>query len=205
VSLVVSKDQKTLSTFLVHESHLFNLSPVFKAAFEKQWKESSERSMTLPDDDVDIVEAFVDFLYKERFEHAVCNNKTSTDGVVNLATRLYIFADKYSIIKMQNSICQTIIALATRKSSPPCSAITHLYSNAPETNGLYRLFIDWLAWQTDKAWFRKEDNRTCLAKCGNMAADLIIALAERVALRRPECTDNPIVSGEFARYFIKEA
>ncbi len=43
----------------IHENLLFEASPVFEAAFSGKFRESSDRSMDLPDDDVDAAERMV--------------------------------------------------------------------------------------------------------------------------------------------------
>ena len=57
VSLVVGESN---TAFHVHEADLFDASPFFKAAFTSDFRESAERSMTLPEDDEDIFELFIE-------------------------------------------------------------------------------------------------------------------------------------------------
>ncbi|KAK3177226.1 hypothetical protein OEA41_008555 [Lepraria neglecta] len=60
IDLFVGKEKTEIQ---IHQNILFDASPVFKAALDTQLKESTERSMSLPDDDADIIDAIIQYLY----------------------------------------------------------------------------------------------------------------------------------------------
>ena len=65
VALVVGKSKRA---FHVHVDLLCDASPFFKAAFTGKFKENSEKTMQLPEDDECTFELFVDWLYHQRYE-----------------------------------------------------------------------------------------------------------------------------------------
>lgn len=64
VTLYVGNDREV---FYIHRNLLCNASPVFKAAFAGKFRESSELSMELPDEDVDSLNRLVQWLYTKRY------------------------------------------------------------------------------------------------------------------------------------------
>lgn len=65
VTLYVSNDR---AVFRVHQNLLCNASPVFQAALAGTFKESSDNSMDLPEEDVAAVNRLVQWLYTKRYQ-----------------------------------------------------------------------------------------------------------------------------------------
>ena len=63
VTLIIGE---TKTKFHVHEAELFKVSPIFKAGFGSHFKESSERKMILPEDDSELFNPMVEWLYSHR-------------------------------------------------------------------------------------------------------------------------------------------
>ncbi len=100
VLLVVGRGKAEIS---VHENVLFEASPVFKTAFTSRFKESSERSICLPDDSATLMDMLVQSLYApESRLHGI--------DVTMDVFRLYVLADKYDIVKVKNKICKHVLS-----------------------------------------------------------------------------------------------
>lgn len=188
------------SSILVHEDQLFDRSPVFKAAFERRWKESADRSMVLPDH-VDIVEEFVSWLYSAPFKIESCDSPSTKKRQIEFATQLYVFADKYQIDDLKDAVCTEIYELAESDPVFPSlrSAIYYLYANTSTRNALRRLFVDWIIWYAEKGWFEKAETWTWIVECGELNYDLMIAMA---GLRDPKWNANPFECGSKDCYLI---
>lgn len=65
VNIFIGKNRKL---FLTHRDQLYDASPVFKAAFEGRFRESSEQKMDLPEEDEDTFKSFVRWLSHQRYE-----------------------------------------------------------------------------------------------------------------------------------------
>lgn len=52
--------------FMVHEELLTEHSPFFQAAIKKEWNESQDRNIPLPDDDPEVVSLYVNWTYTGR-------------------------------------------------------------------------------------------------------------------------------------------
>ena len=168
---------------LVHENMLFEASPVFKAAFASRFKESSERSIHLPDDSSTIVDILVQNLY------APGSRLYGIDVSMDLF-RLYVFADKYDIVKIKNKICKHIHSfldeqrrLSARggqrdtRARLGMSAVEFVYENTTSTAPMRRLLVDWFVWAYDWAWFDSEKNCSRLRSVPEFAVDVCALLA----------------------------
>lgn len=89
VALILGENQKS---FYVHLDLLCGTSPFFKAAFTKNFKETFEKEMSLPEDDESIFELFTHWLYYKRYEMLpeVEKNWTENDGRFLQACRLFV-------------------------------------------------------------------------------------------------------------------
>ena len=65
VSLVVGENKRS---FHIHVDLLCDASSFFKAAYTGTFKEGSEKTMQLPEEDESTFEFFVDWLYHQRYQ-----------------------------------------------------------------------------------------------------------------------------------------
>ena len=179
VVLVVGRGKAEIS---VHENVLFEASPVLKTAFNSRLKESSERSIYLPNDDVTLTDIMIQSLYapESRFN--------GIDTAMQLF-RLYVLADKYDILKVKNKICEHVhLSLVHRlglfapgkqcSTRPPKLAVKLIYANTTSKTPMRKLLVDWFVWGVDSAWFNDEDNRRWLQSVPEFAVDAWAVLAK---------------------------
>ncbi|KAI9784671.1 MAG: hypothetical protein M1816_000787 [Peltula sp. TS41687] len=77
--------------FNVHKVVLCGQSKFFSKACDGEWKEGAEGVIDLKDDDVQVVEAMLQFLYATDYD----SNKIVSPMLFNI--RVYVLADKYDI------------------------------------------------------------------------------------------------------------
>ena len=172
VLLVVGEEKIEIS---VHENVLFEASPVFKAAFPSRYKEGSERSISLPDDDADLMDALIQNLYAPQ-------SGLREIGSTMLLLRLYVLADKYDIVQVKNRICDWLIS--NLKNLPPsASEVEYAYGNTTSERPIRKVLTDWFTWRTDATWFDKEENRRWLTSIPEFAVDVCAGLANTFGLR----------------------
>lgn len=135
--------QKT--RFTVHQSILFAASPVFRSAFRSQFKEADDRSMSLPDEDADLYEHFLTWLYADSFQLLHPPDKVASDTVRLVTTaRLYVLADKYDIVKLRNDICQAFFPIPRHYRGGPPTEVTEIIYRETSVNCRFRRFLaDW--------------------------------------------------------------
>ncbi|MCJ1451928.1 hypothetical protein MMC28_002268 [Mycoblastus sanguinarius] len=168
--------------FNVHEEQLFEESRVFRAAFESKFKEGSERTMYLPDDNANLVDYLINFLYVRSFNLLPYSPTDQEEGSIMLAVRLFVFADKYDATKVKNAILRFLFTSPPRiknyRTPPPRCAVDHAYGHTPRNSSIRRLLVDWVVWITDAAWFEKEEHQAWLLGNPELALDLTLAFAK---------------------------
>ena len=179
VTLNVGPDKRT---FHVHQELLFKHSPVFKAAFSGECRESSERCIALPEDDPEIVERFMQWLYfKSLGLTKGISPETCEERYWQLAN-MNTLADKFDVGLLKNSIIDEFFAESKQPDSwiPGPLAIGYIYENTTESSSLRKLMVDIYVWQTNYEFHTRRDVRAGLEIIPTFAADFAIALSRRV-------------------------
>ena len=167
VVLVVGPGKTEIS---VHENVLFEASPVFKAAFASNFKESSERSIYLPDDSAILMDTLVQYLYAPR---------SWIQGVRSTMEhlRLYVLADKYDIVQVKNQVCHWGFFIF--ETEPPSKAeVKFIYENTTSKMAIRRFLVDSFVWNGDPTWFSDEANCSWLLSVPDFAVDVCAILAK---------------------------
>ena len=178
VTLDVGPDKHT---FHVHQELLFKCSPVFKAAFSGQCRESSEHRMALPEDDLEIVERFMQWLYFKSIALAKGVCRETRDARYWQLARLNTLADKFDVGLLKNSIIDELFALKRQTSSPPQPpVVAYIYENTTQTSSLRKLIVGWYVWHIKYDWYTASGTPACLEGTPTFATDLAIAMSQRV-------------------------
>lgn len=179
VTILVGSDQ---IPFNVHKDQLCEASAVFRAAFISQYKESPEEKTNLPEEDVDMVDLFVQWLYKQDCEIIKLPANHDIDGgeFLELPVRSQIFADKYNVPNINRYCLQELLAYARSDDynyTPTEKAIEHVYRNTCPGSGVRRLMANFCASLVPALWFEGEMAQYWLREMSEFAVDLIVALA----------------------------
>ena len=168
--------------FNVHRDLLCNASPFFRSAFVGvgSFKETSEQSMTLADDDVDAFERLVHWIYVRKYP--LSDVKTSGGcqmGYMQLAM-LYVIAEKYGVTELKNDIIDKVFEIRLKANPPPYKpVIKYLYSNTTAGLAFRALLAAWYVTDIDLNWYmEKDDPRRTLEDVPEFAIDLAIALGQ---------------------------
>ena len=171
---LVAGQEKT--QILVHENVLFEASPVFKAAFTSEFKESSERAIYLPDDDATLIDILIQSLYAPE------SRPNGIDSIMQ-SLRLYVLADKYDIVKVKNKTCEDVyLSLYYLPSLSACgplmSVVKFVYENTTSMAPMRRAIVDWFVYTVDSSWFSGEDSRRWLLAVPEFGADAFAVLVK---------------------------
>lgn len=181
VALVVGAN-KTI--FHVHEDTLYTASPVFKAAFESKFKEGTDRTMEMPDEDLDLVEMFVSWLYRNTLHDNLFElSGPDPEQRMMQTARLFVFADKYDLEALRLGICEKIFDLAANKENkvPSFAVLEYVYSNTQRKAIIRQIIADWFAWTDIRRWHPSGDeseaySTSWLYNIPEFGVDLALAL-----------------------------
>ena len=179
VLLIVGREETEI---LVHENVLFKASSVFKTAFTSRFKEGSERTIYLPDDDAALMDVLVQSLYSP------ASKLNGIDTTMELL-HLYVLADKYDVVKIKNTICKRVLSslhversLSARGKNdttcPKFSEVEFIYENTTSTAPMRRVLVDWFVWGAGLAWYNTEECRSGLLSVPEFAVDLCAVLGK---------------------------
>jgi hypothetical protein len=167
-------------SYHVHQDLLFNTSNVFKTAFSGKFLESSDRSMDLPDDDVESVEQMAHWLYTKDLAIPKPVTAESTKQWYWQLAKLNTLADKYEMTTLSNIIVDELFELHGKDIIPPqMDVITYVYENTTEKSSFRKVMVAWYVWKINYEWYKKASTRDVILQLPEFAADLAIALALR--------------------------
>ena len=181
MTLVVGE---TKTIFHVHEAELFEVSPVFKAAFGSVFKESSERKMILPEDDAELLNLMVEWLYSRRYDLPLRTGDTIQNGARYMESiRLYVLADKYGVTSLKNYIVKVIFDTLKdgQVTRPNLDTVAYAYQNTPQNSGIRKLLADLYACNINFDWYGREENKLELQKYPEFATDMLLSFAQHTS------------------------
>lgn len=185
---LIAGESKT--AFQSHEERLFEASSFFKAAFTSNFKESSERTMTLSEDDVGAFEDFAHWLYTRGFEIL----PEPADAMFIAPLKLFVLADKYHVIDLKNIITEKIFNVEKRlEKAPSLTELAYTYAHTVQSSGIRKLFSDWHVWNIDLVWFERPYVQMFLRRHPDCATDFSVSLAKRFKTVRN--TNDPFQAG----------
>ena len=181
MTLVVGE---TKTIFHVHEAELFEVSPVFKAAFGSVFKESSERKMILPEDDAELLNLMVEWLYSHHYDLPPRTGDTIQNGARYMESmRLYVLADKYGVTSLKNYIVKIIFDTLRdgQVTGPNLDTVAYAYQNTPQNSGIRKLLADLYACNINFDWYGREENKLELQKYPEFATDMLLSFAQHTS------------------------
>lgn len=152
-------------TFFVHEDIICERSKFFKAACSKDWLENQDKTVKLPEQEVETFRMYVETVYTEKVDYvalaqflAAMNGKarkrTSEDETQDTAAylglcKLWIAADFLGDSKVRNDIIDCVICMTPKTEGLTWEAIFFIASKTAVQAGLHRWLIDFLGRNID--------------------------------------------------------
>lgn len=170
--------------FHVHLDVICKESSVFKAAFSGEFTEASNKSMILPDHDIESVDRMIQWLYSKQYELAKWSEDIKTTAYARYwqLAKLNTLADKYNIIGLSNNIIDQLYILHSKSVPPQLDVATYIYDNTTENSSFRKLLIAWYSWGIDMKWYQDADARESLLDAPELAVDLAIAFGIKASL-----------------------
>lgn len=191
--------------FIVHLDPLCESSKFFKAAFSSEFKEGIQKSMDLPEDDVDTADTFVDWLYTQEYHQLAPARPYSgakTDELLEQAIQLLRFADKYDVPALMKHTLEEILFYAKEHDSilPAEEIVKYIYEQSTRGEGIRRLLADWYTYRVELKWFAEPNTQDWLLTIPGFSVDLMNSFAQHIEMRPGEDEDGLLDSKTSEHY-----
>ena len=184
VTILVGEDKVP---FHVHMNILCQASSLFEKAFmgPGDFKETSEMSMTLPEEDPEIFDGLARWLYTNRIvletETAKQSKEKAQAWYLHVAG-IYIAADKYDILDLKNAAidqCYDFLIQDTL-AGPRNQVIDYVYENTTPKSKFRRLLAEGFVWHVDLDVYSNKYALTYLrGRSTDFVADVLVSMAKR--------------------------
>lgn len=135
------------STIYVHKNLICNASPFFRAACKDEWKQSEKSMIELPDDEPEVFEHFIHWLYTDQIDtiDKTAFKNDDSEGVqqiIDLLVSLYVFADKVQCGKLKDEVLDRLMDSMRAGWIPTFPQVEKIYSNTAAGSKLRRWIVD---------------------------------------------------------------
>ena len=171
--------------FLLHHNVLCEESKVFAAAFAMKgntlgFRESLEQAMSLPEDDPNIFNLFVNWMYSREFPQLDHSSQSSLYIAYREYTRLYVFSDRYDISSLSAQCLKKLYKLFKDSDhGPSLDLLQWLYDNTEPGTILRQLWNDGTVFRKDFTWFHEKNVIETLKMLPDISSDLLQGVAQR--------------------------
>ncbi|KAE9373272.1 hypothetical protein N431DRAFT_373589 [Stipitochalara longipes BDJ] len=147
ITLLVGKEE---IPFFIHENILCENYSFFESACKPQWMKEDDPMIRLPDDDPELVNIMLYWMYRHvlffpaAFDTAAVNVSSGLDTAPGLLAKLFVLAEKYQIIPLQNNIIDAFLVWLGDLSLHhriPASVIQYVWTNTISEDCLLREFL----------------------------------------------------------------
>ncbi|KAJ8115591.1 hypothetical protein OPT61_g2801 [Boeremia exigua] len=142
--LVGSCDEK--KQFVVHEDLIKRSSPFFANAMGRDWKESCERTVPLPDDEPAVFSLYLKRIYTGTLPIQMpATNTTGEQDQYHALSKLYVLAEKLMDVDTKKAVLAALSARAVETSYvtlPGCDSISYIYEGTPENDAARQWLVD---------------------------------------------------------------
>lgn len=145
--------------FCVHKDLICARSPFFQAALSNSWKEASERTVSLPEDDTKAFELYLNWLYTQKLTSKPQSADASTRRTeFLLLAKCVTLGEKLQDVRFKNALIDTLMAISEERDGkgskwfPGADAISDIYEGTPQTAPIRRLLVDLWFWHGQRHW-----------------------------------------------------
>ncbi|KAF2768987.1 hypothetical protein EJ03DRAFT_249935, partial [Teratosphaeria nubilosa] len=151
----------------VHECSIRAQSSFFDAVLGKPWKDSKERTISLPDDEADIVKLYVHYAYRGQ----LCVKDHENRPEYFTLAKLYVFGEKVGDKDLKNAVIDCFIQRLHKqlpsggRATPKTKVVDIIYSGTVAGSPARKLMVDIHAWDGDSRWITEnadENNKAFL-------------------------------------------
>ncbi|KAM0244828.1 hypothetical protein ACHAQJ_010712 [Trichoderma viride] len=185
-ALTVTVGSTTPVTFSVHEHLICRNSDYFKTAMKAYWKSSTSGSVTLKEEDPEVFEVYLHWLYCETLP--VQNDSPGQEGNIEYEqlAKAYALGEMLQDVNFKDAVLDAIMIKSRSKASdgrcwyPIGPAIRYIYEGTPESSAARRLLVDMYTYQGRGEWLTEWVNKDDLPK------EFLLDLAIAALNKRPQ-------------------
>lgn len=135
--------------------------------------------MKLPEDDENIFELFVEWLYHRRYEIPSRSKAPKNDRLLFMQpVRLFVLADKYDVRSLKNLIVSKLfLAFKQNPGMPSLATIAYAYEHTSQNSTIRKILTDNLTRVNDLTWFQRADKETWFREHPDVSAAMIGSFA----------------------------
>lgn len=176
MKIIVGGEQ---ATFYVYRNVICNSSPFFKAALSGTFKEAGEGKVVLPEDDPEVFEQFLQWIYTKAYNLPPLAN-ISSENLCKQSwqyVRLYVFAEKTQVQLLKDHILRHLFKFHQRHSkvrSLTYDCVEFAYGHTPPESNLRKLLVAMFVWN------EAEIESTAIASIPEFAGEVVAGLQRRV-------------------------
>ncbi|KAF9693833.1 hypothetical protein EKO04_008115 [Ascochyta lentis] len=150
---------KECKRFVVHESLLIHYSDFFRAALTGKFAEATDKTVKLEEDDAEIFEFFVHWLYynrcpdDEKGDDAQLVDRFYFEGFPSASKtfKLYVFGDKYGVVRLRNDTINLLYdRMVYLDDDLPCpELVSYAFRHLKARDPICRLLVDVFCYNDD--------------------------------------------------------
>lgn len=134
--------------------------------------------MTLPEDDADIFDSFIHWLY---YQHDEIATSDAMEPRVRLThyLKLCLLADKFKVMRLKHRLVDVLFSMARPGMvRPHPKDVAHVYENTPSRSGMRTMIADWYFCFVDRSWFGFSSVHRWFVRHPEFAADVLASFAK---------------------------
>ncbi|KAI4170849.1 MAG: hypothetical protein LQ346_008815 [Caloplaca aetnensis] len=146
VTIFIGPEKKA---FPIHKALLSAKSTFFRGAFEGDFKEATDKSLTLAEDDPNCFARYVLWIYNQVLDPI--RHGQDAKPMLDEYCKLFVLADKLGSERLEN-VCLDVIhtyAASDAISHFDVATIDFVWDNTPDESKLRALLVDMVGWQMD--------------------------------------------------------
>ncbi|QDS75897.1 hypothetical protein FKW77_002473 [Venturia effusa] len=151
-----------VKSYVVHETIIRAESPFFEAALSKEWKESQERVVKLPEQYPEAFDIYVRWIYSGKLLISRIDLTEISDFVIltsNLS-RAYILGDVLQDTDFKDAIIDSYFDIKKSAKWIPTSGVKFIFDNTSKKSSLRRMLVDWVVTNLNLAQLCDERHAT---------------------------------------------
>ncbi|KAK4540190.1 hypothetical protein LTR36_009688 [Oleoguttula mirabilis] len=154
IIVVIVGEGSDSKSFSVHKGVACFHSGFFRAATKSCYKEGKEGVIELPDEEVDVVEQFVKWLYTRQVDKPVEHH-----AAFLAMSKLWTFSDRRDVPLLANTMVDAMRDVIFRTRKLPTQALHYIYENTTPNSELRRFVIDLIARTASTDRIMTDENR----------------------------------------------
>lgn len=132
--------------FHVEMDVLCDVSPVLKAAFTGGFKESQDKTMKLPEEDMIGFDRFLRWVYLGRYPLTNIEADGTAEVRIMELARLYVLADRFDVVPLKHHVIDEMYEIgriSSDQTGPPHHVIRYVYKNSTRLSLFRKLLVAW--------------------------------------------------------------